>query len=135
MSTCNSDQVLEDFPELRELWQKGKITEEELNNAIDIICSHQCRRCGVCCTHLVVRVSQADINRLKKIGYKEEEFIRDDCLKLNDGGCVFLRKNSSEYRCAIHPYRPLACRRFPFSIEYSENGLKVNRSDKCKWVH
>ena len=125
------DKVLEDFPELQDLRQKGAITEKEFENAVDIIRSHRCNRCGACCK-ILVKVLPLDIKRLEKHGYSEREIIRDDCLRLNNGGCVFLRKNGSSYRCAVHDFRPRACRRFPFTVEYHGGGLIVGVSTKCR---
>ena len=101
----------------------------------------QCDRyCGECCKKLLVRVSKQDIERIKKLGYKEEHFLLEDpfnIMKIKDfqdtgnlrfprekkfflkkdekGWCVFLKKSKDgKYSCSIHENRPKICRQYPF---------------------
>ena len=80
------------------------------------------RYCGECCKKLIVRVSREDIKKIKKLGYKEEEFLEKDIfysnktnLKKNKEGCIFLKKNKDgKYTCKIRNDRPKTCREYPF---------------------
>ena len=59
------------------------------------------RKCGECCSKLTVKLSSADIKKIKALGY--EDFIEIDPFlpgpskyimkKLDNGWCVFLKKN------------------------------------------
>ena len=81
------------------------------------------RYCGECCKKMIVRVSKKDIERIKKLGYKEEDFVVQDIFNPNrknlqkkkNGWCIFLKKdNNRKYWCSIHKSRPKICRDYPF---------------------
>lgn len=76
----------------------------------------KCNRCGHCCT-LLLNLTDNDIERIKKLGYKEEEFIEEQLgmkyMKLIDHKCFFLRKNNKGYYCEIYKDRPNICRIYP----------------------
>jgi len=80
------------------------------------------RYCGKCCKQTLVRVSNVDIKKIKSLGYKEEDFITNDLafqnkfiLKVNDKGCVFLKKHKDgKYSCTIYKNRPKTCQKYPF---------------------
>jgi Fe-S-cluster containining protein len=83
----------------------------------------QCNRyCGQCCKKLVIRVSKGEIEKIRKLGYKDEDFLERDLayrhkfvLKRNKKGCVFLKKNKDgKYSCRIYKNRPKTCRQYPF---------------------
>ena len=85
--------------------------------------SFQCDRyCGQCCKKLIVRVSKADIERIRKIGYEEQDFLERDLayrnkfiLKRNKNGCIFLKKSKDgKYSCIIYKDRPKTCEQYPF---------------------
>lgn len=85
--------------------------------------SFQCNRyCGHCCKKLIIRVSKEDIGRIRKLGYKEQEFLERDLayrnkfvLKRDKNGCVFLKKHKDgKYSCIIYKNRPKTCRQYPF---------------------
>jgi Fe-S-cluster containining protein len=85
--------------------------------------SFQCdRHCGECCKKLAVKVTKENIKQIKKLGYKEEDFLENDLipinvfiLKRNKKGCIFLKKSKGgEYSCTIHKNRPKTCRQYPF---------------------
>lgn len=84
-----------------------------------------CERCGECCTKYTVKLSNADIKVIKKLGYDEAEFTEIDnnllgpnkfvLKKDDDYKCVFLRKNKNGVlNCKIYENRPLVCRKYPF---------------------
>jgi len=86
------------------------------------------RKCGECCIKLIIKLNNADIKRIKSLGYEEEEFLDVDpflpgpskhiMLKKINAGCVFLKKNKKgEYSCKIYHERPQVCKDYPFSKE------------------
>lgn len=85
--------------------------------------SFQCNRyCGKCCKDLVVEVRKNEIEQIKSLGYKEEEFLERDLiypekivLKRNKDGCIFLKKDKEgRYICSIYANRPKICQQYPF---------------------
>lgn len=80
-----------------------------------------CSHCGICCEKTEMMLSNADVERLKKVGYDEQKFIRYDRegfakLKNSRGLCIFYDPENS--RCKIYRRRPLGCRTYP--VVYSE---------------
>jgi len=85
---------------------------------IKMLKSFKCKRCGACC--YPPKLYSADIRRIKKAGYEEEDFVYTDELSnkyLKDKGknnkCRFLKKKGKLYECKIYPYRPKICREYP----------------------
>tara|TARA_B100000315_G_C14354454_1_gene485522 strand:- start:162 stop:521 length:360 start_codon:yes stop_codon:yes gene_type:complete len=83
----------------------------------------QCNRhCGECCKKLAVKVTKENIKQIKKLGYKEEDFLESDMLsinvfilKRNKNGCIFLKKHKNgKHSCIIYKNRPKTCRQYPF---------------------
>ncbi|MBW2976877.1 YkgJ family cysteine cluster protein [Candidatus Woesearchaeota archaeon] len=80
------------------------------------------RYCGQCCKKLVVRVSKADIERIRKLGCDEKDFLERDLLyrnkfilKKNEKGCIFLKRHKDgKYSCTIYKHRPKTCVHYPF---------------------
>ena len=81
----------------------------------------RCTRCARCCIERTVLLLPEDVERLARVtGLSPEEFavpVRGlepytHKLKKTDEGCVFLR----ERECSVYPYRPLACRFYPFAL-------------------
>ncbi len=81
----------------------------------------KCEICGECCRS--PGLSKTDIKRIKRAGYKEEEFVESFPLgfyiKEKNGWCMFLEKNVF---CKIYKARPEICRKYPSEL--------INRS--CK---
>lgn len=80
----------------------------------------QCQRCGSCCYS--PRLHKGDIERIKKAGYKEEDFAFTDnfgnkYMKDNKGWCMFLKRNKKNCSCAIYDFRPKTCRLYPNGFE------------------
>ncbi len=76
----------------------------------------QCIRCGKCCERTEMPLSIADVKRLKKAGYKLEEFAfmdKDGYIRLKNKGkwCYFY--DPEKKVCKIYEYRPLGCRLYP----------------------
>lgn len=78
----------------------------------------KCIKCGDCCKFLIVKVGKRDIDKIKKAGYDDffgmDSHIRDNVLKRDDEGCVFLAKKGKEYFCRIYEIRPKVCKDYPF---------------------
>lgn len=88
----------------------------------------RCKRCGECCKKCIIVLNKSDIKRIKKVGYREEEFLEIDAggkpiLRHINGKCVFLEKENNKYSCKIYAIRPTVCKKYPFF------GKKVN---SCK---
>ena len=84
------------------------------------------RYCGKCCKKTIIRITQAEIKRIKNLGYEFEEFLERDMafmdkfvLKITDNGCIFLKKHKDgKYSCTIYKNRPKTCKQYPFFKEY-----------------
>lgn len=80
--------------------------------------SFRCRNCGYCCT-LIVLLKKDDIERIRKMGYSEEDFTETDRLgrkrvRMKNYYCYFLGLHKGETFCRIYPGRPQVCRDYPF---------------------
>ncbi|MDH7564326.1 MAG: YkgJ family cysteine cluster protein [Candidatus Bathyarchaeota archaeon] len=90
-----------------------------------------CSHCGTCCKKTEMMLSNADIERLERVGYERQKFVRYDRysfarLKNHREFCVFY--DIQKCRCKIYKHRPLGCRIFP--VIYSEQeGIVVD--DLC----
>ena len=84
-----------------------------------------CERCGECCIRYIVKLSKADIERIKKEGYGEEDFVDIDShlpeptksvlRKREDDSCIFLVKNKGGISsCKVYDSRPSVCIKYPF---------------------
>jgi len=81
-----------------------------------------CTQCGECCIKTLVPLQKQDITKIKKAGFKEEEFVVQDVhfkfrkllKKKENGWCVFLKKKKEKFYCSIYEHRPFACRQYPF---------------------
>lgn len=86
--------------------------------------------CGKCCYNTRMPLTQKDINRIEKLGYKKESFIVMEkgiiYLRNKGGKCVFLKNN----KCIIYRHRPLGCKLYPLIY----NGEKIVIDKICpKW--
>jgi len=75
-----------------------------------------CSHCGLCCEKTEMMLSNADVERLEKMGYHRQKFARYDRhgfvrLKNRLGFCVFY--DSEKCRCSIYEHRPSGCRIYP----------------------
>ena len=90
-------------------------------------------KCVECCLETRMPLSNLDLKRILKLGYKLECFaVKTDGgwrLKNNCGRCVFL----VEERCSIYPNRPEGCRLYP--LVYNENLKKVVIDPLCPYGH
>ena len=87
-----------------------------------------CSHCGVCCEKTEMMLSNDDVERLEKVGYSKQKFIRYDRhgfarLRNSRGLCIFY--NVEKRRCKIYGRRPSGCRIYP--VIYSEKeGIVVD---------
>lgn len=80
-----------------------------------------CSHCGVCCEKTEMMLSNADVERLEKMGHNRQEFVRYDGrgfvrLRNRHRVCVFY--DVERRRCKVYRHRPLGCRIYP--VIYSE---------------
>ena len=96
----------------------------------------QCDRyCGQCCKKLVVRVNKSEIEKIRKLGYKEEDFLERDLLyrnkfvlKRDNNKCVFLKKHKDgRYSCKIYKNRPKTCLQCPFFAKNKVGSCMPNK--------
>ena len=76
----------------------------------------KCKRSGECCNS--PRLYKADIERIKRGGYKEDDFVYTDNLgvdyiKDKKGRCTFLKRGKKTTSCVIYDLRPKICRLYP----------------------
>ena len=91
----------------------------------------RCSHCGKCCENTEMPLSEADIKRLEKAGFRREDFVQYDSrgyarLQNREGHCVFYDKKRR--RCRVYKYRPLGCRIYPIIFSEDE-GIIVD--DLC----
>ncbi len=88
----------------------------------------RCLRCGECCRETEMLLSNEDIERLVRKGYKRDDFVRFDSegyavLRNQNGVCVFF---SPEKRvCRERASRPLGCRIYPVMLD-DDKGIVVD---------
>ncbi len=71
-------------------------------------------KCSKCCENTEMILTESDIRRIVKLGYKLKEFAYFDGeywrLKNVNGKCYFLGEDG---RCRIYEHRPLGCIAYP----------------------
>lgn len=100
-----------------------------------------CHSCAYCCRELVVSLSRDERDRIDREGWASKFGVQPYVKigkkwalnKAPDGACVFL---DPENRCRIHSelgeaFKPLDCRRFPFSFRPTEQGWLVAPRFDC----
>lgn len=88
------------------------------------------RDCHKCCLETEMLLSNEDITRIEKLGYKVEEFCLDPKaangfyqLQNVDGRCFFL---SEIGKCTIYADRPMGCRFYPLILAIDTNEVLVD---------
>ena len=100
-----------------------------------------CSGCGECCIKYIVKLSKADIKRIKSLGLKEHDFVDIDqhipgpnktvLKKKNNQWCIFLNKNpKGDFVCNIYDERPNVCRKYPFLKKNVETCKPITFSSK-----
>jgi Fe-S-cluster containining protein len=73
---------------------------------------HKCIRCGKCC-RLRVDLSEEEISKIKKLGYKDF-YTKNNHMKKINGNCVFLKFKNGISFCEIqNTAKPSICKNFP----------------------
>jgi len=83
---------------------------------------------------MVVRPNKKEIENIKKLGYKEEDFLETDALgrkriKFINYYCYFLKIENGIAACRIYKKRPKACRQYPFFKNKTEPCFPSQRFD------
>ena len=104
-----------------------KTNKRELEQDLAMRCSH----CGICCEETEMLLSNADIERLERVGHNKQRFVRYDRhgfarLRSHNGFCVFY--DVAKRRCKIYRHRPLGCWIYPV-IYKEQEGIAVD--DLC----
>ncbi len=85
--------------------------------------------CHECCIETEMQLSEKDIRRLEKLGYRMEEFIVEidgiRVLRNVDGSCFFLEDG----KCRVYSHRPLGCKLYP--VVYDVDTRKATVHDFC----
>jgi len=87
-----------------------------------------CVCCGLCCKNVDMPLTLVDVGRLKKLGYRVDDFAVKVSGKLKlknvDGYCFFYDKERK--KCRVYRFRPEGCRIYP--VVYVENyGVDVDK--------
>jgi Fe-S-cluster containining protein len=75
-----------------------------------------CRRCGHCC-RLLVGLSEKDIRRLERAGYKRQDFVskrrKKYFIKQTNRYCPWMKVFNGRAECTVYKHRPEICRSYP----------------------
>jgi Fe-S-cluster containining protein len=81
-----------------------------------------CKRCATfCCKLGGPKLTEKDIEQIRRAGYNTEEFLEPTSNSLKskkDGSCIFLKFKAEKnvYTCSIYDSRPALCRLYPFEL-------------------
>ncbi len=88
-------------------------------------CRIEGRFCGKCCYETEMPLTEEDIERIERLGFKRKEFVVevDGIPRLRNvgGKCFFLDEFN---RCRIYENRPIGCRIYPVVLDL-ESGRAV----------
>jgi len=95
----------------------------------------KCNKCGKCCEVTEMPLSPGDIERLKALGYRREEFTvkdREGLRKLRNinGRCYFYEP--VKRRCQVYHHRPLGCWLYPVIYD-DDKGITID--NYCLMAH
>jgi len=82
----------------------------------------KCKRCATfCCKLGGPKLTDKDIEQIRRAGYDEEEFLEPSSNSLKskkDGSCIFLKFEAEKdvYTCSIYDLRPVLCKLYPFYV-------------------
>jgi len=90
-------------------------------------------RCVKCCLETRMPLSNLDLKRILKLGYRLEYFAvktkEGSRLRNSSGRCVFLQGEG----CEIYPHRPAGCRLYP--LVYDETLKRSVIDSICPYSH
>jgi len=101
----------------------------------------KCKRCATfCCKLGGPTLSLKDVERLRKAGYKEVEFLDGAHGSLKnkaDSSCVFLQldKERRFYECSVYDSRPAFCRLYPFHFEKISSSSFMLKILPCRGIN
>lgn len=82
--------------------------------------------CYQCCLDTEMTLSEEDITRIEKLGYKSEEFLEDKdgfmALRNIDNHCIFLKNKM----CSIYEIRPQGCRFYPLIYDFNIDDFAID---------
>ncbi|MHA1552124.1 MAG: YkgJ family cysteine cluster protein [Candidatus Heimdallarchaeaceae archaeon] len=82
--------------------------------------------CYQCCLDTEMTLSEEDITRIEKLGYKIEEFLEEKdgfmALRNIDNHCIFLKNKM----CSIYEIRPQGCRFYPLIYDFNIDDLLID---------
>jgi Fe-S-cluster containining protein len=103
------------------------ILDPEMRQIIGLTLYHRlrfkCKRCATfCCKLGGPKLSEKDIEQIRRGGYSVEEFLESASNSLKsgeDGSCIFLKfaAEKNVYTCKIYDFRPALCRLYPFELD------------------
>lgn len=102
-----------------------------------------CLRCGVCCTRWQPPLDEDEVEVIARgMGMTRDRCFREYVqeyppkpttylIKRKNNACIFLRHEGGRASCAIHPFRPAACRNWAPSLFRPEcqEGLRRRQED------
>jgi len=83
----------------------------------------RCTGCGECCKQTEMLLSTGDVARLRKLGYRPNEFTvtgPDGLTRLRnlDGWCCFYDRQAA--KCRVYDHRPVGCSTYPVIFSREE---------------
>jgi len=101
----------------------------------------ECKRCATfCCKLGGPTLSSKDIERFKKAGYCETEFLDTShgCPQNTiSGSCFYLRfdMKGKVHKCSVYDCRPTLCRLYPFYFEKTGPNSLVLKIMPCRGIN
>ncbi len=97
------------------------------NFGVRLDCRIEGRFCGKCCYDTEMPLTEEDIERIEKLGFKREEFVVEvdgiPRLRNVEGKCFFLDESN---RCRIYENRPIGCRIYPVVLDLESGRAMVD---------
>lgn len=92
-----------------------------------------CENCGLCCQETEMLLSNEDIKRIEKLGYKKKLFVRYNKagyakLRNKNGHCVFY--DHKKRICIIYEFKPEGCWTYPVIFDEAKGEIIID--DICK---
>jgi Fe-S-cluster containining protein len=96
-----------------------------------------CRRCAdLCCRLGGPPLTILDVEHIEERDHSVKKFLESESNGMKskkDGSCIFLEFEAKQnrYRCNIYDFRPLLCRLYPFSLEFTNSSQVALRFIPC----
>jgi len=101
----------------------------------------KCKRCATfCCKLGGPTLTLNDVERLKKVGFCEADFLDTAHSRLKNtasSSCVYLNFDTEKrvYKCAVYHHRPALCRLYPFHLEKASPNSFVLKIMPCRGIN